>query len=243
MLHDKVVVISGGFGYLGFAIAESFAKEGAKIAIVYNNTFPEVASTKMKSLAGSGHKSYKCNLSVHEDTISLFNAITSDFGAIDICVHAASQKPARKKIIFVTEKEMIEQFEGTIIPSFNFLTTSAKALQEKGGVIIGITTSGVVVKEATTSMGAYIPAKYAVQGMLVALREELRATSTRVYSVAPGFMEGGMNGDIPKAFVEILRSRSKNKILITKEIVANTVVDICQNQEKYTAIDTILLVS
>jgi NAD(P)-dependent dehydrogenase (short-subunit alcohol dehydrogenase family) len=243
MLHNKVVVISGGFGYLGFAIAESFAKEGAKVIIVYNNTSPEEVSFKIESLIGTGHKSYKCNLSVQEETVSLFNAISSDFGSIDICVHTASLKPKRKKIISVTEKEMLEQFEGTIITSFNFLTTSAKALQEKGGVIIGITTSGIVVKEATVSMGAYIPAKYAVQGMLVALKEELNGTKTRVYSVAPGFMEGGMNNDIPKAFVEMIRFRSKTKTLITKEVVANTVVDICQNQEKYTAVDTILLVS
>ena len=128
---------------------------------------------------------------------------------------------------------MDSQVEGTILTSFNILRHVAKKLQAyKEGVIIAITTAGVVIPQASQSLGAYTLAKYAVQGMLVMLKEELKNSGVRVYSVAPGFMEGGMNSDIPKAFVEIIKSKSATKKITSGEEVATKVLELCIGHEE-----------
>jgi NAD(P)-dependent dehydrogenase (short-subunit alcohol dehydrogenase family) len=81
-------------------------------------------------------------------------------------------------------------------------------------------------------LGAYIPAKYAVQGMLVMLREELSPQGVRVYSVAPGFMHGGMNSDVPMAFAEMIREKSDTKKLTTAVDVAERVAYLCNDKSR-----------
>jgi hypothetical protein len=42
-------------------------------------------------------------------------------------------------------------------------------------------------------------------------------------------MEEGMNSEIPKAFVEIMKARSKSHSLTTAVDVARIIVDLCSN--------------
>jgi NAD(P)-dependent dehydrogenase (short-subunit alcohol dehydrogenase family) len=122
---------------------------------------------------------------------------------------------------------MRSQIDSTVLSGFNFLSSCAKRLKEyNNGVLIGITTAGVVIPEASKTMGAYIPAKFALQGMLSMFKQELSQYRVGVYSLAPGFMAGGMNSAIPKAFVEILKNKSPSKLLTIPEDVAREIVSL-----------------
>jgi NAD(P)-dependent dehydrogenase (short-subunit alcohol dehydrogenase family) len=221
----KVAVISGGTGYVGSKVAERLSEEGFIIALLCHRSGEEVVEAIIKRLSGDGHKAYNCDLSDTHQVVSLFQSIEKDLGNVGLCVHAAGKKPERKKLHTTTLDEARDQLENNVITSFNFLTIAARILKEhKEGVIIGVTTIGVIKSEATKSLGAYIPAKYAVQGMLTMLRDELSPYNVSVYSLAPGFMREGMNADIPSAFVQMVQEKSASKKLATAEDVAETVV-------------------
>ncbi len=221
----KVAVISGGFGYVGFVTAKRLAKAGYTIALLYKNTSKEETSTQMRDLLGGGHRAYKCDLANELDVIGTINQIEVEQGPISVAVHAAGQKPDRKKLFLTTGEELQIQLQNNVVASFNFLVQCAKKLKEQGeGVLIGVTTIGVLVPEATKSLGAYIPAKYAVHGMLTMLRDELYPFNVRVYSIAPGFMPKGMNRDIPKAFAQIIEAKSVGKSLAKAEDIADKVL-------------------
>ena len=222
----RVAVVSGGTGYVGACIAKKLAEDGMTVAIMYNTTKDQKVQEVLTSLGQGNHKAYKCNLKNKEEIVHTINTIEKELGTLYACVHSAGQKPKRKQLMQSHVEDLEEQLEGTVMTSFNFLTTCALRLKEhKQGVLIGITTIGVVVPEETKSLGTYIPAKYAVQGILTTLKEEMNVYGVSVFSVAPSFMEGGMNSDIPKAFVEILKV--KNKKLITGKDVAMTISSLC----------------
>ena len=232
-LEKKVIVISGGTGYIGSCVAKVLAGEGASIAILYQTQPPEKVEVLMSSLSGAGHKAYICDLRSEDAVSAILVEIEKIQGNIYASIHTAGQKPLRKKILQTTYQEMIGQFESTAMTGFNFLSLCAKKMKEHGeGVIIGITTAGVVIPEASQALGAYTPAKYALQGVLTMLKQELLSHSVRVYSVAPGFMEGGMNSDIPKAFVEMIRQKSKGKKLTSAEEIAAIICNLCIGEQK-----------
>ena len=145
----------------------------------------------LASLPGSSHKAYKgdiCNYKEMQDAVDL---IEKEMGEIFACIHTAGAKPQRKTLLNSSPQELEEAFLAHGIGSFIFFPCVRKYCKKrKRGVIIGITTTGVVFPEATRYLGGYIPAKYALQGILTMLKEELRESCVRVYSVAPGFMEG-----------------------------------------------------
>jgi NAD(P)-dependent dehydrogenase (short-subunit alcohol dehydrogenase family) len=225
--HKKIAVVSGGFGYVGLEIIRQLASNNFSVAVLYNNTPPEKVATYMQSLSGDGHKAYQCNLNDRLVVGSVFSKIENEQGKIFVCIHAAGRKPERKKLYLTTNEELENHLKDNVVSSFNFLTCSAKALQShKEGVLIGITTAGVVIPEATKSLGAYIPAKFAVQGMLTMLKDELSSFGVKVYSIAPGFMSGGMNSDIPQAFVQMIQAKSNSKEIMDATIVAHKVLSL-----------------
>jgi NAD(P)-dependent dehydrogenase (short-subunit alcohol dehydrogenase family) len=222
---QKVAVISGAFGYVGKTVAAALAQEGFTLSLLSYTSSAEVIEATMRELPGSGHQVYSCDLRDGAALEEVFDTIERTQGPLTLALHAAGQKPDRKKLLLTTADELQAQFENTTLASFNFLTCAGRRLkQHGGGVLIGLTTIGVVVPEATKSLGAYIPAKYAVQGILTMLRDELASAHVAVYSIAPGFMPGGMNRDIPKAFVGMLEAQTPDNKLASAEDIAATVV-------------------
>lgn len=226
--QKRIAVISGGTGYVGFEVAKKLANDGMLVAVLYHTKPKEEVEEMMKILKGDGHRAYLCNLEDADNVKQVLELIEKEIGNIYACIHTAGKKPKRKQLSLSTLEDLKEQLDGNVITSFNFLSACALKLKEhKEGVMIGITTIGVILPEATKSLGAYIPAKYAIQGMLTMFKEELASYSVRVYSVAPGFMEEGMNSDIPKAFVEMIKEKSPTKKIITAIDVADKIAYLC----------------
>ena len=229
-IAKKIAVVSGGTGYVGSAIASQLAKDGMSVAILYNSSKESEVKELLTKLGNNPHKAYKCDLRNYNEIESTINIIEKEMGPLYACVHAAGIRPKRKQLYLSSIEDLKEQFEGNALIGFNFISACAKRLKEnKEGIIIGITTIGVLLKEEAQSLGAYIPAKYALQGMLVMFKEELSKYGIRVYSVAPGFMEEGMNNDIPKSFVEIIKEKSPNKEITTAKDVALMISKLCSD--------------
>lgn len=229
----KVAVVSGGFGYVGFEVVKRLAFLGFSVAVLYHHTSQEKVKVYMNGLEGVDHRAYQCDLTKYKDVETVLNTIEENQGVVFTYVHTAGQKPDRKKIHLTSQYDFLSQMEGTLLTSFNFLTCSAKKLKEKKeGILMSITTAGVIIPEATRSLGAYIPAKYAVQGILTMLRDELSTVGVDVYSIAPGFMAGGMNNDIPNAFIEMIRLKTDNKELASASLVAEAIGNICSQKIK-----------
>ncbi len=225
--YKKIAVVSGGFGYVGLEIIKQLTASNFSVAVLYNNTSQEKVDIYMKELHGEGHRAYQCDLTNRTEVESVFLKIENEQGQIFTCIHSAGRKPERKKLSLTTNDELENQLKGNVVSSFNFLSCSTKVLQShKEGVLIGITTAGVVIPEATKSLGAYIPAKFAVQGMLTMLKDELIPSGIKVYSIALGFMSGGMNSDIPQAFVQMIQAKSKSKEIMNADAVARTVLSL-----------------
>lgn len=227
--QKHIAVISGGTGYLGSSVVRELAEQGMIIVLLYSKIEKkEGAQAIIESLPGTSHKAYKCDVTDYHEVVEVITLIEKEVGEIFACVYSVGIKLQRKKLLDSLPEELNNAFSVYAIGGFNFLSACSKKLQLHGkGVLVGVTTAGVLVPEATHFLGGYIPAKYALQGILVMLKEELRDFGIRVYSVAPGYMEGGMNSDVPKAFTEIFRKKSKTQKLTTRESVAKKIAYLC----------------
>jgi 3-oxoacyl-[acyl-carrier protein] reductase len=218
----RIAVVSGATGYVGSEIARALAADGMQIAALYREAADIDAF--LSDLPGTGHRAYACDLRNEKETGAILAAIERELGPLYVCVHAAGEKPNRKRLIFVDADELRAQLEANVVGSFNFLAECARKMKEHGsGVIVGITSAAVVNTDAARGLGAYVPAKYALQGILAMLRDELASAGIRVYSVAPGLMSGGMNKDMPFAFMEMAKAKSSSKKLATAKDVATMV--------------------
>ncbi len=89
ILKDKVAVITGGSRGLGFAIAEVYAREGAKIVIASRSLRSVDEAVKKLKLNGAQVIGQACDVADMQQVESLAELAVNTFGRIDIWVNNA----------------------------------------------------------------------------------------------------------------------------------------------------------
>ena len=196
MLKNKVAVITGGTRGIGFAIAELFLKNGAKVAVLGSRK--ETVDKALEKLSGDVMGLYP-DLADYGAVEAAFAEIKAKFGKIDILVNNAGIS-AREPI----EAYDPEAFKGimdlNVTAVFNGCKAVVPYMKEIGGGSI-INTSSMVSKAGQVSGVGYPTSKYAVNGMTVSLARELGKYNIRVNAVAPGVTRTDMVAALPEDMV------------------------------------------
>lgn len=196
MLKNKVAVITGGTRGIGFAIAELFLKNGAKVAVLGSRK--ETVDRALEKLSGDVMGLYP-DLTDYNAVEAAFAEIKAKFGRIDILVNNAGIS-AREPI----EAYDPDAFKGIIDLNVTAVFNGCKAvvpyMKEIGGGSI-INTSSMVAKAGQVSGVGYPTSKFAVNGMTVSLARELGKYNIRVNAVAPGVTRTDMVAALPEEMV------------------------------------------
>ena len=133
-LEEKVSVITGGAGGIGGTIAETFAKEGAKIAILDVNR--EAGEKKARELNGTY---FNCDMQKVENIKEIFEQIVQHYGGIDVLVNCAGVAN-RTEITEISEAEWDLLNNVNLKAAFFASQAALKVMlkQEKGGNIVNI---------------------------------------------------------------------------------------------------------
>ena len=183
-LKDKVAIITGGDSGIGRAVAVYFAKEGAKVVIVYYNEHEDAEYTKkyIENLGG-------CCLLISGDLKSpefcklVAEKVMNYFGTIDILVNNAGVQFQQKKLDDISN----EQFDYTIktnIYSMFYLTKAILKYMKSGSII---NTTSVTTFYGEPELIDYVTSKGAIVGFTRSLATNLATKGIRVNAVAPGY--------------------------------------------------------
>ncbi len=81
--QDKVVVVTGGASGIGAAVADAFASEGARVAVL------DIKLPKGEPIAGSIRR-YQCDVASEDAVEAAFDRVASECGSVDVVVHCAA---------------------------------------------------------------------------------------------------------------------------------------------------------
>ncbi len=196
-LTGKVVVVTGGGGVLGGAIARGLAHAGASVAIA--DVALDNAKAKAAAITADGGKAAAYGMNVFEKTSieACCESIYHDFGKVDSlfnCVggNMKGVTTSPEQSFFDLPAEAIQKVidlnltGGVIVPSQVFGRRMKN--QAEGGSIINISSMNAL--RPLTRIPGYSAAKAAVsnftQWLAVHLAQEY-STKLRVNAIAPGF--------------------------------------------------------
>ena len=200
-VKDKVVVITGGTGVLGKAIAAHLAEEGAKVILLGRKT--EVGNKIVESIRTQGGEALFLTTDVLDRKILEQNLadILKAYGRIDALLNAAGGNMPGATLepeqhfydmdISCWEKVTNLNMNGTVYPSMIFGKVMAK--QGKGCII---NVSSMAAYSAITRVPGYSAAKTAVANFTQWLASEMAlkyGDGIRVNAIAPGFFIGDQN--------------------------------------------------
>jgi NAD(P)-dependent dehydrogenase (short-subunit alcohol dehydrogenase family) len=195
--EGKVVVVSGGAGNLGRAVARRFAEAGAKLVLLDHSA--ERLQTVAQELGGD-MMTEALDLNDAAAVDGLIGRIEARFGQIDVLAHTvggfASGKPIHENPYDVMEK-MINL---NVRPIYVFVGRVAKHMVEKGvsGRIVVVLAKAAL--KGAANQGAYTASKAAAQRLVESMALELRDKNIMVNGVAPSIIDTPPNRqDMPNA--------------------------------------------
>lgn len=183
-LKDKVAIVTGGDSGIGKAVSIAYAKEGAKVVIVYleesedaKNTIKEIEKIGSEALliAGDlGDKSF-CE--------KVARITMEKFGKIDILVNNAGEQNPQKSILDISEKQLERTFRSNIYSMFFMTQAVLPHLKEYSSII---NTASVTAYEGNEILLDYASTKGAVTAFTRSLSQNLSSKKIRVNQIAPG---------------------------------------------------------
>lgn len=183
-LKGKVAVITGGDSGIGRAVSVAFAREGAKVAIIYLNEHDDANKTKEEIEKMNG----ECLL-IPGDIgnpafcTSAISQVINRFKAINILVNNAAEQHVCNSLEEITNEQFDRTFRTNIYGPF-YLTREALKHLKKGDCIIN--TTSITAYKGNKKLIDYSMSKGALVSFTRSLALNLVGRGIRVNAVAPG---------------------------------------------------------
>lgn len=183
-LKGKIALITGGDSGIGRSVAVHFAREGARVAIVYLEESEDAQKTKeMVEAEGTECLILRGDIRDRSFCEECVKKVINEFGGLNILVNNAGEQHVREGIEDL-DLDLAERTFQTNVVSMFYLTKLAVEQFKEGDTIIN--TTSVVAYQGREYLIDYGATKGAIVGFTRSLNEDLAPKGIRVNAVAPG---------------------------------------------------------
>jgi NAD(P)-dependent dehydrogenase (short-subunit alcohol dehydrogenase family) len=181
--QDKVVLVTGGSGGLGRAIAARFAAGGARVAIAARGQEKLDVAARELSAAGGQVLAIAADVTRQSDVDALLARTLQHWGRLDVLVNNAGRS-ARGDVLSTTPEDFQAALDLNFLAAVRCTLAAAPHLLSGGGHVVNI--GSLAAKTATRYMGPYSASKFALAAYSQQLRLELGDRGLHVLLVCPG---------------------------------------------------------
>lgn len=211
ILKGKTAIVTGSSSGIGKAIAELFAKEGAKVAVTYHSG-EERARAVIAGIEqrGGTAKAYQIDVADENDVIRLFKLVDEDFGDVDILVNNAGVNGSNTPVEDMTTEQWDSVIRTDLYGPFfccrEFLRMKKRYKTYKGSRIINM--SSIHQHVNVPGNANYNAAKAAIRNLAYTMALELADRELTVNNIAPGMILTPINEKVIKDPERLKRAES-----------------------------------
>lgn len=195
VLKDKVAVITGGSRGLGFAIAQTYARAGAKVVIASRT--PHAVDLAVDSLRASGYQAtgLACDVADMAQVEALAQHAIQTFGRMDIWVNNAGLSAPYGPTVHIPRRDFITVINTNIIGTYNgSIVAMRHFLAQKSGKLINLLGRGD--KGSIALQNAYSSSKVWVRNFTKTLANEYRNSGVDIFGFNPGLVRTEMLSNV-----------------------------------------------
>jgi NAD(P)-dependent dehydrogenase (short-subunit alcohol dehydrogenase family) len=229
-VRDKVVLITGGSGGLGRALAQAFVQAGNNVVLTARD------GDKLRGAAQAMDQSQErvlaitCDVTNKEQVVALEERVRAHWGAVQILINNAGIARA-VSFLDMTDLQWDEILRTNLTGTYHCCKVFLPAMIEAqwGRIInIGSTTS----KVAYSQVSAYATSKHGLLGLTRSLALETARHGITVNAICPGYLDNELTRDnarrmaqkIGKSEAQILatfaRSAPQNRLIEPEEVAS-----------------------
>lgn len=230
-LKDKVAIVTGAGRGIGLVTAQTFAREGAKVALC-DLDLPEVqAAAEEIRKSGGQAVAFQANTAKTESVQELLSKVLAEFGRVDVLVNNAGII-RDKQLLKMEEADFDAVIEVNLKGVYLCTRHVAEVMAANGGGVI-LNASSVVALYGNFGQTNYVASKAGVIGMTKVWARELGRKGIRVNAVAPGFIETRMTEGIPDKVMEQLVGKVPLGRMGKPQDIANAYLWLASDESSY----------
>ncbi|MEU6563298.1 3-oxoacyl-ACP reductase FabG [Nocardia nova] len=195
LLHNRTAVITGGAQGIGYAIAEKFVSEGARV--VLGDLDADSVKAAAERLGGPDRAiGVRCDVTDSAEVDALLQAALNTFDTLDVMVNNAGiTRDATMRTM--TEDQFDQVISVHLKGTWNGTRKAAAIMRErKRGAIVNL--SSLSGKVGLVGQTNYSAAKAGIVGLSKAAAKEVAHHGIRVNAIQPGLIRTPMTEAMPE---------------------------------------------
>ncbi|HAT8178992.1 TPA: acetoacetyl-CoA reductase [Legionella pneumophila] len=211
MLNNNVILITGGTGDIGTAVAKQLDST-FKHVIALDLVSSDEGEAWLHDLKTQGYKNIDfrhMDVTDYEQCVEVIGLIIEEFGGIDVLINNAG---ITRDAVFtkMTKKQWDEVLRVNLDGMFNVTKQVVESMKAQGsGRIVNV--SSVNAQKGQFSQANYAASKAGVYGFTKSLAQELMIKNITVNSISPGYVNTrlmkGIRPDILEGIINLIPAK------------------------------------
>jgi NAD(P)-dependent dehydrogenase (short-subunit alcohol dehydrogenase family) len=198
LLKGHIAAVTGAASGIGRAIAQGYAREGARVVVLDMNEAGAAEVAKDIEAAGGDAASFALDVTKRDDCFAMAKTVADRVGAVSVLVNNAGIN--RRNLFAGDEAAFLKDWQDIMAINLNgvFNVTHAflPQLRAAKGRIVNIGSIQSFLHVRTPNSAAYTTSKHGVLGFTKALAAELGKDGVRVNAIGPGLIETPLNAAV-----------------------------------------------
>ena len=197
--QGQVILVTGGTGALGSAVARAFLQEGAQVVVTYRTPREYEALQGTVAEDRTRLQGHQADVTHETDMLRVATSIEAQSHRLDVLVNTAGGYSGGAKLWEVEGVVLDRMLDLNLRSAFVSSRSVLPILLKQGrGCIVNVAARAAV--DQPGGSGAYVAAKAAALALMHSLAMDLQGTAIRVNSVLPNIIDTAANRrDMPRA--------------------------------------------
>ncbi len=231
-LKDKVAVITGGAQGIGRTIAETYAREGAHVALFdVSDEASRKTADEIKAKYNVKTFSTKADVTKFDDVDAAIKRVVDTFGRIDVLVNNAGITKDNL-LLRMSDAEWDAVLAVNLKGPFNCIKAVFSAMRKGGGGRI-INMASIVGLMGNAGQANYSSSKGGLIAMTKTCAREFSKKNILVNAIAPGFIRTAMTDKLSDDVKKALSAQIPLERLGEAQDVANAALFLASDESSY----------
>jgi NAD(P)-dependent dehydrogenase (short-subunit alcohol dehydrogenase family) len=205
LLQNHIAAITGAGSGIGRAIAQGYAREGARVVLLDINEKAAAEAANEIAAAGGKAASFALDVTRRDDCVAIAKRVADEIGQVSILVNDAGINRRNAITTDAVVKDWDDILAVNLNGVFNVTHAFLPALRAAKGRIVNIASIQSFVHVRTPNSAAYTTSKHGVLGFTRALAAELGRDGVRVNAIGPGLIETPLNAQVRANHPELVQ--------------------------------------